>query len=162
MITDKTKLIGLLKTEASNLGTYLDNIINQKEPELLEDWFGYSIKKDLLSASPSTEAQALIDGFEYTDDNGDLQYLTGLSDVLPYFIYYYVVRDKQTSGTNVGQVSALAENVQKVTPLQKLATNYNRGCDLINEMIWYVNDNDDTYTDVVYNGYVSYISKLGI
>lgn len=163
MITDKTKLVGLLQIEVSNLDDYLDDIIGQKESELLERWFGYALAKDLQSATPSTEAQTLLDGFEYTDDDGDLQYIRPLSIVLPYFIYFYVVRDKQLTDSNVGTISELAENSQAANPLYKLTQNYNRGVELINLMIDYVNDNStETYTDYVCNGFVDTINIFGI
>jgi hypothetical protein len=161
-ITDKTKLIGLLKLETSNLDDYLDDIIDQLEPDLLDAWFGYAMRKDLLSDTPSTEAQALIDGFEYTDDDGYLQKIVGLSDSLVYFVYYWVVRDKQTTDSNIGGLSELAENAQRANPVQKAVNNYNRGVYHVNNMIEYVNDNDDTYTDFEWKSYIFEINQYGI
>ena len=97
MITIAAKMIGQLQVEAGNLSTYFTNFGNQKENELLTDWFGYALAKDIQATTPSTEAQALLDGFEYTDTSGYLQKVTGLEDSLPYFIYFYFVRDKQSA-----------------------------------------------------------------
>lgn len=162
MITDDSKFVGLLHLGESSLNSSLDEIIEQKEPELLQDWFGYELAKDIQSATPSTEAQALINGFEYTNSNGDLAQATGLDEILPYFIFFYYVRENQTSNSPIGGLSELAENSVRAMPTMKLVTNYNRGVELINEVIEYVGENDDVYTSFVFNGYCKHITTLGI
>jgi len=161
MITDISKLNGLSFINSDTTSDFQTNIINQKEPELLKAWFGYALAKDLLD-TPSTEAQSLIDGFEYTDDNGDLQEVVGLKDFLQYFMYFYIVRDEQSNNTSLGQQEALAENSAKTSPNHKLCENYNKGVLDLNWMLKYVNDHEDDYPHAIINCYVDDINLFGI
>ena len=149
MITDITLFKGLLQINDAKLQVYSEDIIEQKEPELLRQWFGYALAKDILAATPSTEAQELIDGKEYTDTNGDLQLLTGLKTYLPYYMYFYVLRDQQSITTTLGQQSALAENSAKTDITDKIVKNYNKGVIFANDMIDYIEDNEDVYTTAI-------------
>ena len=163
MITDASKLIGLSFLNRDSLEEYQDFIIEEKEPELLIDWFGYELAKDIMSETPSTEAQALIDGFEYTDSSGDLQKLTGLEKSLVYFMYFYIARDQRSITTSLGEKEALAENAAVYDPAPKLVQNYNTGVKYVNQMIYYLrHEGPNDYLTFDFKGYLETINRFGI
>jgi len=162
MITDLAKLNGLLDVATDNNTEFVNFIIEQKEPELLKNWFGYALAKDIQASTPSTEAQGLIDGGEYNDTEGDLQELVGLKTILPYFLYFYIVRAEQFKNTEQGERYSKSENTEQVSPNAKLCENYNMGVKYVNEMIEYIEDNSYTYTTYVDRCYLTTINVFGI
>ena len=162
MITDTSKFVGLLFVNSDTDDGFQEEVINQQEAELLPKWFGYELAKDLLSDTPSTEAQKLIDGFEHSNDAGELQKLTGLAAFLPYIMYFYIVRDEQSNNTSLGQQEALAENSTKADPTAKLCQNYNKGVRYVNDMIEYLYEHSTDYTTAVLDGYEETINLFGI
>ena len=161
-ITDTTLFIGLLNIAADNISDSMDDIIEQKEAELLPKWFGYALYKDITAVSPSTAAAVLVNGEEYTDSNGDLQYLTGLKDFLQYFMYFYIVRDEQSINSEIGERESISENAQKVDVTDKLNQNYNKGVQPINEMLDYINDNLTDYPHAILSSHLGTLNRFGI
>ena len=162
MIVELTSFKGLLDISTDKIEDNLTFIIEQKEPGLLECWFGYALAKDIQSDSPSSEAQVLIDGVEYTDSSGDLQMLTGLKDLLPYWLYFYIVRDQQMQNSSLGELDFAVENSTKVDPVAKMVQNYNKGVDYTNEMIEYISDRLDVYTTANLSNYQEYVNIFDI
>jgi len=159
---DNTKFSGLLNLEVTADTDYLDAISTQIIADLLPKWFGYALAKELIGSSTGAEAQKLIDGVEYTDNNGDLQYLTGLDDYLLYFVYFYYARDKESFDSTLGSKEALAENAAQSNPSRKLTQNYNQGVEFCNKMLTYISDNKDKYTDAILTTDLETINIFGI
>ena len=162
MITDVAKFNGILNIASDNNTEFLDYIIAQKEPELLKSWFGYALAKDIQSLTPSAEAQVLIDGGEFTDSSGDLQELVGLKTILPYIMYFYIVKNQQSRNSEQGERESTYENAEQVSPVQKLCKNYNTGVKYVNEMIDYIEDRTDTYDTYIVRPYLNTINQFGI
>ncbi len=162
MLINKDDFIGLLNLDIGSDTTYLDAVIEQAEEDLLNKWFTYSLVKDILADTPSTEAQALIDGFEYTDTSGVLKKITGLKDLLVYFDYFYIVRDKQVFDSSVGMQEALAENSTATNPARQMTTEYNKGVKLINTMFTWLSGEQEDYPEAVISSNLETINIFGI
>lgn len=160
MITSIDSFRGLLQIAADKNTEFLEFTIEQLEERLLKKWFGYALYKKIIAETPEAVITTLLDGAEYTDEKGKTQYLTGLKKTLPYFMYFYIVRDQQTQNTENGEVDVTFENAIASDPTPKLVQNYNQGVKFINEIFEYIEYKEDDYPDADLCNYLDYITRF--
>ncbi len=125
---------------------------------------GWQVYKALIddldvSGEPQTQKYIdLVDGIElgYTEDEDNYIELAGILEMLPYFFYYYYVKDVQGHNTEVGDVSIDVTNSSKsiYARNQRMVNAYEKGRDLYNQLINYClyknHDSSDYYRNFTY------------
>ena len=157
MIIDSTYFINdiSLPTDEGNYLNKLNYWITKVEKKILIDCLGYelwSLFNAELPTPTTARYTAILDGAEYTNSNGYLDYWNGLANTdkesfLAYFTYFYYVKNAQKSASGQGTTSNLFENADKADPSELLKTAYNSGYDLYYKLYDYLLVNIDTYPE---------------
>ena len=105
----------------------------------------------------------------YSDSNGDVHRLRGITVMLKYFFYYHYILDQQSTATSVGDVQFGVQNAEQSAhsyTTKKLIHAYNKGVDCYNELIDYIEFKNSEEGDDYYDGfnptYIEHINEWGI
>lgn len=136
----------------------LQYFIDIMVPQFLIDLFGYPLAKPLMAelqaqedasgspASLSSRFDKLVNGTEYTGNDGQLRKWNGLIFVqgavkrspAANYVYWHWLRDKQKQVTGLGTQAAKSENSWLVSALSQLATVQQQMSRMVNELYYFM------------------------
>jgi hypothetical protein len=143
-ITTKTDYKGRIRISTSK-GTQLDEYITEYERYYLTKLINVEVYNDIKDTDPLPQKYLdLINGVQYTDDNGDLIDYRGFKELLLRFIYAkYTADNFQTSvGGNVRSVN---ENSDVLTAGTQViaAQRYNEGVDFYEGVYKFLKEHEE-------------------
>lgn len=135
--TSGTIKISTTRFDATELEAY----ITEWEAPTIKDLLNDEMYIDIRDDSPlHSKYTALINGVDWTDDDGDVHVLRGLKEVLKRFVYWHFNSDDFIE-TVIGKARNLNENADNLsmgTNNQVINRRYNQGVDRYNECMDFV------------------------
>jgi hypothetical protein len=140
---------------ANSLGWFID----EYEPRLLTDLFGYELYKNYnagLAADPPAQKWLDIrDGKEYTNRCGivskwkGLKFLDGSAKKSPIanFVYYHWLKDKASDTTASGEKTTANQNSIDASPGIKMVRAWNQMVEWNCELVEFLLSNQDVYPE---------------
>src|SRR5688500_2809740 len=143
MLIDRTYFVGELNIpnkEQATIGSVVDHFIAKYEAQWLRDVLGYSLYKAFKTGwempGPAQIWVDLVDGVEYTDQQGETKYWRGLVaavsgessfDVSPItnYVYYWYMRNNHTQTASTGETKGKHENAEMASMAVKLVRAWN-------------------------------------
>lgn len=174
MIIDTTYFYGELSiaqiTDASISGT-VTRFINQYEPKILMDLFGYELYKNYKAGIDATDQKYvdIRDGKEYTNRAGKLTKWRGLKEtitapvtgppavagqyqsLIANYVYYHYIRNEVSATTGTGEKTLNAQNAATASPRFKLARAWNQMVDWNCELVEFLLANETDYPEFLYH-----------
>jgi len=139
LYTDKTKLVGEILIDPLALNDF-DEVAAPIEDEIMKDLLGFELYTLLKAAPTDAKYTALLNGGSYTASNGYLTEVKGIKEMLPYFYFFYSLRNLASYNTSAGEFAAQAQNAEGAAEnlTRKLVHAYNKGVDLYNQLYGFI------------------------
>lgn len=155
-LINRTYFTGMLSIAQSEgaVKDLLDMYIAQYEPEWLVKYLGYAFSQ-LVIADADQRMHDLILGKTYTYNDKEYRW-DGITYIInddvrfspiANYIYWHFIGDNATNIGGIGGVNTNAENAQRVSPIRKQITAWNKMCDMVTEMREYLHRNADIYPE---------------
>jgi len=170
---EKTDFIGDINLPAEFLNSdRFDAFLLKYEKMVLIKLLGYDLYKKFTDGLDQIViAQKWVnlrDGLEYTIVNGtnvqNVEYYSGMVDILKYFVYFFISDAIQSELTITGEVSAKNENSVVSSPAPRVTGLWNDGVDNAMDMKkyieWYNENYSDNYSTFVMNE--NYFKKMNL
>ena len=125
----------------------LTGYIDEFEPKFMRKVFGYTNAMEIINNPTVSKYQLIINGGEYTDTNGELQYWIGLPTVISDYVYYYYIRGTVISLTSVGYNLGESENSSVVQPVTKPNIVWNHMVDYMVDLTELIEANPTDYPE---------------
>lgn len=129
----------------------LQQLIDEKEPEVLIELLGYQLYKDFIAGLAETgPAQKWLDlknGAEYTDERGKLHKYNGIKNIITRYVYYWYLRQQATNTNGVGEAINDTENSTRTSPAQKQTTAWNDMVSYVKSCYCFIHSNIAEYPD---------------
>jgi hypothetical protein len=139
----------------SSVSASLTAFIDEMEPMLLTDFFGYDLYKAYVAGiAGSTQIYKDIrDGKEYTNRQGistkwrGLIFTTGSAkkSLIANYVYWHWMRNEASVTTGTGEKVPDAQNASNATPVSKMVRAWNQMVDWLWELSEFLLSNADTY-----------------
>jgi len=143
------------------------DLITEFQNQILDDLMGYSLRKaflaDVAAVTPQNKWLLLLNGGEYTNDNGDLTYFQGVKKMLVYYIYaeiirYYAFLTTQGSGEAQGKSNNATVEFDKFYRYYNMFIEEYRNC---HDYLLYKYNNDADFANLT-NLEKYFTNKFGI
>jgi hypothetical protein len=143
-----------------------DNYCPFVEEMVLRKLFGETLYNDFILDKTVTKYANLINGVTaYYTYNSVTRKFTGIKKMLAYFTYFEFIPDQYSYNSQFGQKKPKANNSESVIDHKKLIRAWNKGVDLYNEAIFYMQYINsiipDTYEDLL-SEEIEHINQWGI
>lgn len=159
-LIDSSNFVGTINipnTNREEISQRLDMFIDQYEPKLLRDLFGYELSKaftagiadyDSDGSNPTIDQRwlDLIEGAEYERSGRTYKY-EGLPDIDARYVYWHWMEDQHTQTVGLGEVKAKAENAEQANPAVKMVRAWNDMVDMIWNLYYFMKDKTDIYPE---------------
>lgn len=162
-ITTKTDYKGKIRISTAK-GTQLDEYITEYERKYLKMLLNVECYNDIKDTDPLPQKYLdLINGVQYTNDNGDLVDFEGLKKILLRFIYAEYVSDNFQTSIG-GNVSSINENstVLKGGNTVIIAQRYNEAIDRLCGLYEFLDDKEEFNQYIVTSTQVLGVYTLGV
>lgn len=139
----------------STIEESLEAMVDKYEKVYLREILGYAEYKNVIDnvADVSGIYYDFINGAEYTDINGDLQYWDGFKTIgfnpIACYVYYQVMKNNETSTTGTGEYKPLPENQSDASPIRKMVDAWNFMVECNYKLHAYLYANSDDFPDYI-------------
>ena len=136
-------------------GANLDKLINQFEPKMLKDIFGYKMYDDMQTnyTQGSGAWHDLIAGATYIDSSNNTQYWDGFRTVglnpIANYIYCKWHEQNVTNTVSLGERKGNFENMEQAALHSKYIKAWNEMVDMLIVMDEFITINKDDYTNYI-------------
>lgn len=168
--------LNIAQVSESTVASAFQWFIDEKEPEVLTNLFGYELYKNFLAGVGSVQKYTVIrDGVEYTNSAGQLTKWKGLKftmgtakkSLIANYVYCKYMSDQASITTGTGVKVAKAQNAVDASEVPKIVKAWNQMAEWNCDLVGYLVLKQEDYPEFIYGRKELYpllkrINTLGI
>ncbi len=160
-ITYFTNFRNIANLNKDDINEALTEKIEKLEPQFLTEVFGYEFQKLMLADQSNQIYKDIIDGVEFTGDDGKLYKWEGIKESEANYVYFYFYKERTPYSGGAAFAGAKVENATVANSQDRPNYAFNRIQDALSILRKFLTVNISDYPTLIFNN-VEKVNSFGI